>query len=470
VLDRSEVGFSNIVEAMGTQPKTSRQRHPLFDIEIDYRAANINADPDKLQLNGIQTEKFEKGKPNAGKFDFDFLFTERENEISLEVYYKSNLYKRETAERLLNNFMTIVSEVLENPTLKMNESASKLDNSSLGNTLEEKRKSRLLKAKLKSGSNSISPEIRNPEFEGETLVDRLARDASDLKNDLAEKKIILYRGFPLESEAEFQNAVNALGDPPFTYIEKSSLRKQLKQGIYTSTEHPKEQEIHLHCEHSYSAQWPLRLIFACLIPAPQGGATTLADAQAVVDALPEASIERFKREGVLYVRNFGGKLGMNWPQVFLTEDKAEVEQYCAAHGIKFEWWGDNNLRTFSKRPAFRKHPVTGEQLWFNHSFFFNPRSLDDDLYRDLIEHCDKDSLPFNTYYGDGQEIEAEIFSKMKSALNQTKTPHYWEQGDFLLIDNLQIAHGRMPFEGDRKIVLAMTQMNTDHLKLSGVNF
>ncbi len=459
-LEHSKIGFTDIVEAIGYD--ASEKRHPLFDIEIDYRSRLINANPDEIQLDGVVAEKFEDAKPSGGKFDFDFLFTETEKGIELDLCYNQLIYTEKTADRIVQNYLAILEEILNDPTKKLNESVIKDEAKKTKNSLRDRRKSRLLRNKKQESLPIIVPEIRTPNFSGESLVERLETDAVELQENLHSKKVVLYRGFELKSEDSFQKAVAALGDKPFDYIEKSSLRKELKQGIYTSTEHPNDQEIKLHCEHSYSYQWPQRLIFSCLIPAEEGGATTLADAQMVTKMLPESVLERFKKHGVLYVRNFSDKLGLNWPSVFKTDSKEEVEAYCIAHHIKYEWWGENNLRTHSIRPAFRKHPTTGELMWFNHSYFFNPKSLDEDLYENLMQYCDYNTLPFNTFYGDGKEIEPEVFLKIKTALNKTKMSHFWEQGDFLILDNMLAAHGRTSYKGNRKIVLAMTQIQVDN--------
>jgi alpha-ketoglutarate-dependent taurine dioxygenase len=34
----------------------------------------------------------------------------------------------------------------------------------------------------------------------------------------------------------------------------------------------------------------------------------------------------------------------------------------------------------------------------------------------------------------------------------------WQKGDVALLDNMKISHGRMPFEGDRRILVAMGGM------------
>ena len=461
-LEHSQIGFSSLVQLLGTG--SSKGRHPLFDIEIDYRSQNMEADPETWNLNGVQVEKFDKAKTEGGKFDFDFLFMETAVGLNLELCYDNTIYLKETAERLAEAYLLLLEESLTHSQKKLGETVLRKPVPMDKSDLKNKRKSRLLRHKKKkqSGDFAITPEVCLPEFPGQPLVDRLEQDASKIRDSLPTKKAILYRGFSIKTEKDFQATVRALGDEPFNYIEKSSLRKEVRQGIYTSTEHPEDQEIKLHCEHSYSYQWPLRLIFSCLTPAAEGGATTLSDAQKVRTLLPRIVQDRFLHQGVIYVRNFGNKLGLDWQYVFGTDSKREVENYCREHQIRYEWWGNRNLKTYSKRPAFRSHPITGELLWFNHAYFFNPRSLDQNLYANLMKYCREDTLPFNTFYGDGQQIEKDVLAEISKALNFSKISHYWQKGDFLILDNMLVAHGRMPFRGERKVLLAMTQIQRDN--------
>ncbi|MCZ7010123.1 TauD/TfdA family dioxygenase, partial [Salmonella enterica] len=85
---------------------------------------------------------------------------------------------------------------------------------------------------------------------------------------------------------------------------------------------------------------PMKIWFYCERAAPQGGATPIADSRAIYSAVDAGTRERFATRGLCYVRNFGNGMDVPWQQVFNTEDRAQVETYCARHGIVCEWKDD----------------------------------------------------------------------------------------------------------------------------------
>jgi alpha-ketoglutarate-dependent taurine dioxygenase len=62
----------------------------------------------------------------------------------------------------------------------------------------------------------------------------------------------------------------------------------------------------------------------------------------------------------------------------------------------------------------------------------------------------------NVYFGDGSLIESEMLAHIRRVLQSETISHRWQVGDILILDNILSAHGRMPFTGARKIILAMT--------------
>ncbi len=49
-------------------------------------------------------------------------------------------------------------------------------------------------------------------------------------------------------------------------------------------------------------------------------------------------------------------------QVFVTEERAEVERYLEKHADGFRWEEDGSCSVWNTRPATLKHPQTGELL------------------------------------------------------------------------------------------------------------
>jgi alpha-ketoglutarate-dependent taurine dioxygenase len=66
-----------------------------------------------------------------------------------------------------------------------------------------------------------------------------------------------------------------------------------------------------------------------------------------------------------------------------------------------------------------------------------------------------DRLPRHARYGDNSEIPDNDIARIQEAFRRSATTFPWHSGDVLWMDNLQIAHGRRPFKGERKVLAAL---------------
>lgn len=268
---------------------------------------------------------------------------------------------------------------------------------------------------------------------------------------------ILFRGFTLEGAEQFREFAASFGHPLLNYEFGSTPRSSVTQGVYTSTEYPAHQSIPLHNEQAYSRDWPMRIWFYSMIAAQSGGETPIADSREVYKRMPAYIRERFVSKGLMYVRNFGNGLDVAWEQVFNTEDRAVAEAYCKAHGITCEWKDDGELRTRQTCQAVARHPRTGEMVWFNQAHLFHISNLQPEVRESLLDIVDEEDLPRNVYYGDGTAIEDEVLNQIRAVLDDCMISFPWQSGDVLMLDNMLAAHARAPFEGKRKVIVAMAE-------------
>lgn len=299
------------------------------------------------------------------------------------------------------------------------------------------------------------PPVLQPNDAGVDLVAWAAAHRDWIERQLAESGGLLCRGFGVDSVERFDAFVAATSAGALPYVERSSPRSQVSGSIYTSTEHPPDQEIFLHNEQSYNLVFPRKIYFCCMRAARQGGATPIADCRRVLARLAPRTVERFLAAGYQYVRNFGLGLGLPWQTAFQTDDRAAVESYCREHGIAAEWRGGDRLRTRQVRRALARHPLSGELTWFNHATFFNVSTLPAAVQAALAGQLAAEDLPNHTYYGDGSPIEAEVLAELRAAYRAETRRFDWQPGDVLLLDNLLVAHGREPFAGERRVMVAM---------------
>ncbi|MBB5803617.1 alpha-ketoglutarate-dependent taurine dioxygenase [Saccharothrix ecbatanensis] len=267
---------------------------------------------------------------------------------------------------------------------------------------------------------------------------------------------VMIKQVPAEDDSQLGVIAEQIGGRTLDYTERSTPRSKVTGKVYTSTHYPADQSIPQHNESAYSANWPDNLFFYCALAAETGGETPVADSAAVLAQLPEELVDRFASHGVIYTRAYHDAVGLPWQEVFQTNDREEVEKYCAANGITTQWSGDM-LRTRQLRPALVTHPLTGKTVWFNQAHLFHVNNLPEDVRESMLSIFSEEDLPRHAYCGDGSPITDEEFDLITRAFDPPLLAEPWETGDLLMIDNILVSHGRRPFTGDRRILVAMTK-------------
>ena len=270
---------------------------------------------------------------------------------------------------------------------------------------------------------------------------------------------VLFRGFPIESVADFDMFVRMISPDLASYEFGSTLCSQVHNQVYTSTEYPPHQHIPLHNEQAYTTEWPMKIWFYCAQASPEGGYTPIADSREVYRHIPVRIRERFIEKGVMYVRNYGNGLDVPWNKVFNTMDRGVVERYCRSAGIEYEWKSDGELRTSQVCQAVAVHPFTQETVWFNQAHLFHVSNLEPAVREALLSFVDERDLPRQAFYGDGTPIETTILDEIRDVYRSLAVQFPWHEGDVLMLDNMLVAHGRTPFKGARKILVAMSGSN-----------
>ena len=307
-------------------------------------------------------------------------------------------------------------------------------------------------------SDDLFPLIIEPNIEDLNLLLWTQNNLDFIDSRLLRHGAILFRNFPATSVSQFEKFTRTISPELMNYNERAAPRTEIKDQIYTSTEYPATHEIYLHHEMSYSHNWPTKIWFFCLQPAAQGGNTPIASDRKVFPLLDPKIVNRFLEKKIMYVRNYGEGVDLTWQEVFQTEDRSLVEDYCRRTHMQFEWRSGDRLRTRRVRPPVVTHPRTRETIWFNHAHMFHVSSLEPAVRDSLLEEFKDDELPRNAFYGDGTPIEASVLEEIRQTYRQAAISFPWQQGDILMLDNFLVSHGRDSFVGPRTILVAMAEL------------
>jgi hypothetical protein len=70
---------------------------------------------------------------------------------------------------------------------------------------------------------------------------------------------------------------------------------------------------------------------------------------------------------------------------------------------------------------------------------------------------DESELPRNVFYGDGTAIEEGVLDEIRDVYADLLLTFPWREGDILALDNMLTSHGRAPFTGPRRVLVAMAE-------------
>jgi alpha-ketoglutarate-dependent taurine dioxygenase len=308
---------------------------------------------------------------------------------------------------------------------------------------------------IKAGTSL--PVVIQPVLDGIDLAAWAESNREFIEAQLLKHGAILFRNFGVNLPTDFQQVAKSMCPDLLDYVAGASPRVKVSGKVYTSTEFSPEHPISLHSELNYTNKWPMKILFFCLEAPQQAGETPVADCRRILELMNPEITDKFVKKRVMYMRNYHSSTGpgLSWQHSFKTTDKSAVENSCRQAGADFEWLDGDRLRIRDVRSAVATHPKTGESVWFNQAELFHPSVLGDELYEALSAMMKSDELPTNAFYGDGSPIELSVLREIRRLYQQESVLFPWQKGDILLLDNMLACHGRMPFVGPRKILVAM---------------
>ncbi len=204
-----------------------------------------------------------------------------------------------------------------------------------------------------------------------------------------------------------------------------------------------EAAIGLHAERAYLPGRPSLLFFCCLTPPTSGGATTLCDGAAVVEALSPESARRL--DDMTLVWHTPQNPAM-WQRLWNTTDPDEagraIDRMLERYGeqdVARHWFEGDVLHIDYRVPCLTTGAIGGRRSFANY----------------LLLAEDEPSGPAATQ-ADGHPVPADLMGYVRETADALTLDIDWQRGDLVVIDNTRCMHGRRAFSGgERRILVRM---------------
>jgi hypothetical protein len=279
------------------------------------------------------------------------------------------------------------------------------------------------------------------------------RDELDAK--AASHGAVLFRGFPLVTDRDFDTFIAAFGFPDFTYEDSLSnaVRTNRTERVFTANEAPPDVNICLHHEMAQTPIYPSKLFFFCEKAAEQGGATPLCRSDVLFDRMTK-EMPQFASDcaekGLLYshvmpaVDDAASGMGRSWQSTWKATTSQEAEARMTELGYSWEWQDDGCLKVTTPQLQAVKQLDNGRTAFFNQliAAFHGWKDARNDPGKAIT-------------FGDGSPLDPATMDRVIEMAEEITFNVPWQAGDVALVDNYVTMHGRRTFQGTRKVLASL---------------
>ena len=159
----------------------------------------------------------------------------------------------------------------------------------------------------------------------------------------------------------------------------------------------------------------------------------------------------------MLVRNYNDEIGSSYAEAFGTADRGRGRALLP--GQRRSSSSGSPAAGCAPGSGAPRSPGTrspGSFCWFNQIAFLNEWTLAEDVREFLVDTYGEDGLPFNTRFGNGDPIGPDIVQLLNGVYEANTPREAWQPGDLLLVDNIRSAHAREPYDGQREVLVGMT--------------
>jgi alpha-ketoglutarate-dependent taurine dioxygenase len=198
----------------------------------------------------------------------------------------------------------------------------------------------------------------------------------------------------------------------------------------------------LHSDRSYVKTQPELIWFLCRRPAREKGLTFVADGVKIYQGLSAPTRELFEQRRLKYVRNYPDG---EWQVGFHTPDIEQVKAYCAANDLKLEILDNGAIRTAYYKPAVVPRTRFGDAKAFVNSILIQHWQEESLGRKNALVRLEDDSRIPDAALEEVKRVSAELTEKLP-----------WGSGDFVVVDNTRMMHGREEFnDPEREVYVRM---------------